>query len=366
MPRDENGDLLVYDPMSWRALLGGVLVAVAAWMATRALFHAERAITGNTNYGYTPDPAGTREFLSELDKPNFRQAGADAVAKAKGVDTFLYRAADKASRAVYGKPFAPWNQGSAGTCVSFGWGMGSWIGQSVAWAAGELPAPPKMVATEPIYGGSRTAGRLPPVTFAGYSDGSYGGAAARWVSGRCKDPAVGGILYRERYGNTDLSQYSIPLSREWGNSGVPLELARLAHEHTATAVAQINDYDSLVASIESGYPVAICSNVGFAATNVRDSMGYLPRGGQWNHCMVCISCRHAKNAGGRDGVLVLNSWGDKWVGGPKWPSDQPDGSFWISKADATSIIAQGDSFAIGSVGGFRYRDLHNGNWMEAK
>jgi len=363
MPRDENGDLLVYDPLSWRALIGGVLVAVAAWMATRALFHAERVITGNTNYGYTPDPAGTREFLAELDKPNFRQAGADAVAKAKGIDTFLYRAADKASRAVYGKPFAPWNQGSAGTCVSFGWAMGSWIGQSVAWASGELPAPPKMVATEPIYGGSRTAGRLPPVTFAGYSDGSYGGAAARWVSGKCKDASVGGILYRERYGQHDLSQYSIPLSREWGNSGVPLELARLAHEHTATAVALINDYDSLVASLESGYPVPICSNVGFAATNVRDSMGFLPRGGQWNHCMVAVACRHAATSG-RDGVLILNSWSDKWVTGPKWPPDQPDGSFWISKADATSIIAQGDSFAIGSVGGFKYRDLHNGNWME--
>jgi hypothetical protein len=366
MPRDENGDLLVYDPMSWRALLGGVLVAVAAWMATRALFHAERAITGNTNYGYTPDPAGTREFLSELDKPNFRQAGADAVAKAKGIDTFLYRAADKASRAVYGKPFAPWNQGQAGTCVGNAWAMGSWTGQSVSWAAGELPTPPKMVSVEAVYGGSRTFGRLPPVlSGAGYSDGSYGAAAARWVAGRCKDPTVGGILYREKYGNVDLSHYSIPLCREWGNSGVPLELARLAHEHTATAVALINDYDSLVASLESGFPVAICSNVGYAATNVRDSMGYLPRGGQWNHAMVAVACRHAATSG-RDGVLILNSWGDKWVGGPKWPPDQPDGSFWITKADATSMIAQGDSFAIGSVGGFKYRDLHNGNWMEAK
>jgi hypothetical protein len=79
--------------------------------------------------------------------------------------------------------------------------------------------------------------------------------------------------------------------------------------------------------------------------------------------MVAVAVRHAATSG-RDGVLILNSWGDKWVTGPKWPPDQPDGSFWISKADATAIIAQGDSFAIGSVGGFKYRDLHNGNWME--
>jgi hypothetical protein len=365
MPRDENGDLLVYDPMSWRAILGGILVAVCAWMATRALVHAERVVTGNTNYGYVADPVGTRQFLSELDQPNFRQAGAEAVEKAKGVDTFLYRAADKASRAVYGKPFAPWNQGNAGTCVGNAWAMGSWIGQSVSWAAGELPAPPKMVSVEAVYGGSRTFGRLPPVlSGAGYSDGSYGAAAARWVAGRCKDPTVGGILYREKYGNVDLSHYSIPLCREWGNSGPPLELARLAHEHTATAVALINDYGSLIASLESGFPVAICSNVGYAATNVRDSMGYLPRGGQWNHAMVAVACRHAATSG-RDGVLILNSWGN-FCSGPKWPPDQPDGSFWISKADATSMIAQSDSFAIGSVGGFKYRDLHNGNWMEAK
>jgi hypothetical protein len=352
-----------YDPLSWRAIIGGVLVACAAWMATRALWHAERAITGRTNYGYTPDPQGTAGFLRELKEPNFRQAGADAVAKAKGVDTFLYRYADRASRSVYGKPFAVWNQGNHGSCVSFGWAMGSWVGQSTAWAAGELPAPPKMPATEPIYGGSRTAGRLPPVSSAGYSDGSYGAAAARWVSGKCRDTTVGGILYREKYGDVDLSQYSIPLSREWGNSGVPLSLARLAHEHTATSVCQVSDYESLVASLESGYPVPVCSNVGFAATNVRDKDGFLPRGGSWSHCMVAIAVRHAETSG-RDGVLIANSWGERWVTGPKWPSDMPDGCFWISRADATAIVSQGDSFAIGSVGGFKYRDLHNGNWME--
>jgi len=321
-------------------------------------------MTGRTNYGYTPDPEGTAGFLRELKEPNFRQAGADAVAKAKGVDTFLYRYADRASRAVYGQPFKVWNQGNAGTCVSFGWAMGSWIGQSTAWAAGELPAPPKMCATEPIYGGSRTAGRLPPINGnAGYSDGSYGAAAARWVSGKCKDATVGGILYREKYGDVDLSQYSIPLSREWGNSGVPLSLARLAHEHTATSVCQVSDYESLVASLESGYPVPVCSNVGFAATNVRDKDGFLPRGGSWSHCMVAVAVRHAATSG-RDGVLIVNSWGDRSCSGPKWPPDQPDGSFWISRADATAIVSQGDSFAIGSVGGFKYRDLHNGNWME--
>ena len=351
-----------YDPLGWRAIFGGVLVACAAWLATRALFYTEKAVIGGPsgNYGYVPNPEGTQSFLRSLDKPTFRQAGADALAGAVGQDAFLYRYADKAHRAVYGTPFTVWNQGSAGTCVSFGWGMGSYIGQSVDWATGRYPNPPKLVAVEPIYGGSRTAARLPPVAYNSGGDGSYGAAAARWVAGLKN--GTGGILFREKYGDVDLTVYSIPLSRQWGASGVPLPLAKLANTNTARAVAQVTDWESLCASIESGYCVPICSNVGFAATNVRDADGFLPRGGNWSHCMVVCGIRHSKNDGKRDGALVLNSWGGVWCSGGKWPADQPDGSFWISKADASSILAQGDSFSISGID-FAYRNLDHGNWL---
>jgi hypothetical protein len=361
-----------YDPLSWRAIAAGVLVACAAWCATRAMLHMERAVVGS-NFGYVANPEGTRSFLRELDKPTFRQAGADAIAKAQGLDTFLYRFADKAHRSVYGKPFGPWNQGAHGSCVSFGWAMGSYIGQSTDWATGNLAKPPLVVATENIYGGSRTAGRLPPVSFAGWSDGSYGAAAARYVSGKCTEQGIGGILYRQKYGDVDLTSYSIPLSKEWGAYGVPASLSKLAHEHTARAVAQVSDWQSLVAAIESGYCVPICSNVGFASGD-RDEDGFCSRASQWNHCMVAASVKYAKNSGKngepamkrpRDGVLIINSWGS-YLGGQKHPPDQPDGSFWISKADAEAILAQGDSFAIGGVNGFAFRDLHNGNWMKEK
>lgn len=316
-----------------------------------------------TNFGYQPNPAATAEFLSELDQPRFAQAGKECMENVVKQDTFLYRYADEAHRAVYGKPFTAWDQGSAGTCVSFGWGVGSYIGQAVSWKQGELPAPPKLVATEPIYGGSRTFARLPPVTFAGYSDGSYGAAAARWVAGKCKDPAVGGILYREVVGKFDLSRYSIDRSREWGAYGPPREIATAAAAHRALAVAQVTTWDELVAAITSGYCVPICSDVGFAATKVRDKDGFLPRGGQWSHCMCCISVRFADGPGKRDGALVLNSWNTTWVTGPKWPSDQPDGSFWASRADIEAILRQGDSFAIGGVSGFPWRKLEHKEWM---
>jgi hypothetical protein len=249
--------------------------------------------------------------------------------------------------------------------------MGSYVGQCVDHVAGGLAECPLLVATEPIYGGSRTAGRMPPVVTAGYSDGSYGGAAARWVSGRCRDTTVGGILYRQKYGDVDLSAYSIDRSRAWGNSGVPKPLAVLANQHTATAVALCEDWDSLVSALESGMCVPVCSNVGFASGD-RDADGFCRRASTWNHCLVAISVKYAKNSGKngeppmknpRDGVLLMNSWGS-YVGGGKHPLDQPDGSFWITRADAEAILAQGDSFVIGSVNGFKYRDLDHAGWLQ--
>lgn len=344
---------------TWSAFVFAVLAAVLGTLVSRYVVRIADHV--ESNFGYRPDPAATARFLSTLDKPNFAQAGRDCLDNVVRKDTFLWRYADEAHRAVYGKPFHVWNQGSAGTCVSFGWGMGSYISQCVDWKTGKLQQPPKLVATEPIYGGSRTAGRLPPVSFAGWSDGSYGGAAARWCAGLKN--GTGGILYREKYGNIDLTTYSIPVSRNWGAYGVPADLAKEANKHRAVAVALVDSWDSLVAAINSGYCVPICSNVGFAATSVRDKDGFLPRGGNWAHCMVIVATRFKEGPGGRDGALVINSWGTSWVSGPKWPSDQPDGSFWASRADIESILRQGDSFAIGGVDGFKFRDLEHREWM---
>lgn len=353
----------------WRLFAAAVLIGAAFLVAFRSAGVLENSIgSGGTNFGYTPDPEATRAFLGELEHPLFRDAGAEVIAQAKGRDAYLYRYADKAHRAVYGTPFGPWNQGQHGSCVSFGWAAGSYFGQAVDWAQGQLPSPPRLVATEPIYGGSRTAGRLPPVTFAGWSDGSYGAAAARWVAGLKN--GTGGILYRQKYGDTDLSVYSIPLSKQWGAYGVPQPLAVEAHKHTARAVALCESWDSLAAALESGMVVPICSNVGFAGQQ-RDADGFCRRQSTWNHCMLLCSLKWAKNSGKgneppmqnpRDGVLCLNSWGS-YLGGGKHPPDQPDGSFWITRQDAEIILAQRDSFVIGSVSGFKYRDIDHGGFF---
>ena len=67
--------------------------------------------------------------------------------------------------------------------------------------------------------------------------------------------------------------------------------------------------------------------------------------------------------GSRPGLLCLNSWGPSWVRGPKWPEDMPEGSFWVDKDTVDAMLRGGDSFAVGSVAGFDWRDLDHGEWM---
>ena len=356
---------------NWSAVTFVIFAAVLGTVVSR--YVSRLADEVENNYGYLPNPDGTKEFLRELDQPMFRQAGAEVIAGAKGSDTYLYRFADRCHRQKYGKPFGPLNQGSAGTCVGHGWSMGSYVTQAVDHVTGGLAECPLLVDVSGIYGGSRTAGRMPPIvapSTAGWSDGSYGGAAARWVSGKCKQPGIGGILYRQKYGDVDLTDYSIDRCRNWGNYGVPASLAKEANKHTARAVL-CEDWASLTAALESGMCVPVCSNIGFASGD-RDADGFCRRASTWNHCLVIISVKYARNNGPgsanpmknpRDGVLVMNSWGN-YVGGGKHPADQPDGSFWITRADAEAILAQGDSFVIGSVDGFKYRDLNHSEWLE--
>jgi hypothetical protein len=349
---------------TWSAISFVVFAAIVGALVERATHRiAERV---ESRLGYVPNPEGTREFLAELEHPLFADAAPDVMDNAKGRDVFLYRYADKAHRQVYGTPFTVWDQGDHGSCVSFGFAMASYVGQTVDWSQGERDDPPLLVATEPIYAGSRTLARLPPQARNTGGDGSYGGAAARWISGRCKDPSVGGILYRQKYGDVDLTEYSIPRSIAWGRDGVPADLAREGMKHAAQGVALCRDWSSLCASLENGMPVAICSQVGFGQKwgAVRDKDGFRPRSGTWSHSMCVLAIRHKANGSPRDGALIANSWSPDWISGPRWPEDMPEGCFWVSREAMEEILDAEDSFAIAGVAGFQARDLDNGAWLE--
>ena len=343
------------------ALLLGV--AVAALLAGLGRRPQPVGFLEDENFGYRPDPQGVEAFLAELPQPLFRQAGADTVAQAKGVDTFLYRAAQKAHVARYGKPWIVERQG-IGDCVSWGWAHGIWIAQAIDWETGRLAEPPAFPSTEAVYGGSRVEARgrsgdgASPV--GGWSDGSYGAAAARWVRDW-------GVIYREETGGHDLRNYSPDRAKQWGaygngGQGDKGKLDTLAKKHPATHVALVTTWAEAAAGIEAGFPIPVASMQGFAS--VTDQHGYAAASGQWAHQMVFVAVRYAKNGSPSDALLCLNSWGPKWITyRGKFPADQPEGSFWVARPIVERMLAAKDSFAVGSVAGFGWRDLHNGNWL---
>lgn len=321
---------------------------------------------GDENFGYTPNPEGVELFLEELPQPNFRQAGAETIREAKGIDTFLYRSAYKAHQALYGRPWVVERQG-IGDCVSWGWAHGIFVAQCVDWETGRLANPPPFPSTEAIYGGSRVEARgksgdgSSPV--GGYSDGSYGAAAARWVRDW-------GVVYRQPFADLgyDLTAYSADRAKKWGAYGAGGQgdkgrLDAIAKRHPATHVALVTTWAEAAAAIEAGFPIPVASMQGFAS--VTDQHGYAAPSGQWAHEMCFIAVRYAKNGSPSDALLCLNSWGPRWITyRGKFPADQPDGSFWVDRKTVESMLRQKDSFAVGSVAGFGWRNLHNGAWFQ--
>lgn len=340
----------------WAALALIFTAALVFW----AFFGAKQPMLGGAeDFGYEPNPDGVEAFLLTLDKPTFAEAGADCIKQSKDIDTFLYRQMNRAHQARYAKPFLVEKQG-IGDCVSWGWMHGIYAAQSVDWTLGRLPEPPLIPATESIYGGSRVEARGRKEGTGGWSDGSYGAAAAKWVRDW-------GVIYRQEYdGGLDLTTYSASRAKDWGNwgnggQGDNGRLDGVAKNHPAKYVAQVSSFDEAAAAIESGYPVPVASMQGFSSR--RDADGFAAPSGSWAHQMVFISVRYAKNGSPRDGLLCLNSWGPSWIGGPVWPEDQPAGSFWVDRATVDSMCRQGDTFAVGTIDGFKWRDLHHGDWL---
>lgn len=319
--------------------------------------------------GYRPNPEGTETFLRSMDKPGIREAGPElfrappqpdgrtSLYQAPKEGAYPYRALFKAHKQIYGEDWVCGTQG-IGDCVSWGWHHGVAIASAVEFVQGNT-SEWKLPATEAIYGGARVEGSGHPgdglKPYGGYSDGSYGGVAAKWVH------TNGGILYREKYDRFDLSKYSPKVAKEWGafgcgGRGDAGAADAIAKKHPCKRVALVTTFEEAAAAIRSGYPVPVCSNQGFRS--VRDADGFAAASGSWAHCMCFIAVRFDK-----PGLLCLNSWGPDWVKGPKFPEDQPDGSFWVSVNTVNRMLAGKDSFAVSAVDGFPFRPLDNADWV---
>jgi hypothetical protein len=151
----------------------------------------------------------------------------------------------------------------------------------------------------------------------------------------------------------DLTTYDPGLAYLWQRGPPPAALRHTAEKYRSPGFVKIKTWEQLRDSISQGIPVICGSSVGFGTrrTQVRSRSGMLRSKwwSRWNHAMVFAGVSDGKSKR----ALLLNSWGNDWIKGPKWLGDEPDGSFWISKRDAEKILAYDDCWAILPLTGIR-------------
>jgi hypothetical protein len=256
-----------------------------------------------------------------------------------------------AEQKVLGKILPSLDQGNIGSCVGNGYAracqdlmlMEIALGEPEAWAGAG-------VCVEAIYGGSRHeigADRI------GNEDGSVGAWAAEWVQ-------RGGVLFYLDYPSANLTDgYRIDRCRSWGKTGVPDALEPTAKLHPVTAVAAVRTPSEAWRLLGSGYPIPICSDIGFDSP-LRD--GICQRSGSWAHCMT-LRGRFIHHRAGRV-YVVQNSWGNYLKGGENTTKDRegnaielPQGCFCVVESDLTAILRQDDSFSLSGFQGFPRREV---------
>ena len=293
--------------------------------------------------GWQYSPSARQRFVDQYKHPFFSQADERIKGSGKGRVIMLHTYLDQC----LGEQFTPHKQ-ELGDCVAHAFALAVDVLTAVQiHRDNKLERWIAECATEPLYGGARIEvgeGVL-------WGDGSTGFWAAEWLM------RWGALLRQEYPGGFDFTTYNPELAKKYGKrgNGCPDALEATAKLHPIKTATLVTNYDQAIDAMANGYPIAICSNVGFGMTSaswVRDNMGFLRRRGQWGHSM-CFTGYDDKAS--RPGVCCVNSWGD-WVRGPT-RHNQPRGSFWIDKGVVNAILGQGDSFALSSYVGYPRIDI---------
>lgn len=333
-----------------------LLSILVAWLATKGIViqppvvedaptpKTQSSNESNPSFGWLNDPDAVAESHGRTAPLLFGKTPAGQVALGDTIpDTFLWQAVRQAANRS-----DPWypnvDQREVGCCVGCGWKHAADVCQAVQVVThgGEF----KPVSAEVIYGLSRVEvgrGRI-------RGDGSIGA----WAREAVRDFGVAPMQY---YPSADLTRFDPQRARRFGESGVPREIEMAAKEHPVKATALVTSWSEVQRSIAQGYPVAVCSNQGFAdpdsSPGHRDSEGFCKPRGTWPHCLAIIGIR----GGSRPGAFLLNSWGDAAHLGPTWPADAPKAGFWADARIIDAMVAQGDSYSLADLAGFPKREL---------
>jgi hypothetical protein len=297
------------------------------------------------NFGWIDDPESVEAVCASMEQPLFAEAAAHLLVGNGPEEVFLWRAC----RQVLGGLLPPRHQGRVGSCVAFGTASAVEHLQCVEIVAGEREGYQDL-AHEVIYAGSRVevgGGKV-------RGDGSVGAWAAQFVQ-------RWGVVARGRFGPHDLAAYDEQRCREWGQSGVPDDLEPEARRHPVRQAARVRTWDEARAALSNGYPITVCSRVGFDRQR-RDQDGFVKPRGQWAHCMALIGFVNGQRPGG----FLLNSWGQSPTllppdeTGPVGLGDHSAAGFWADAEVIDAMLKQGDSWAFSAFAGFPPQHL---SWL---
>lgn len=290
-------------------------------------------------FGYESDPAATEAFVASLPHPMLADAGPLLISSQR--DVFL---GDFLLRMDPG-----WRRGAQriGSCVGWGWSLAvQMLAACDICVRNERESYGGNVLTAATYGFSRVEARGLSSNPGG--DGSYGSAAAKAVTKY-------GTLYAERdYGGKRYADGDPKLEKAWGRDGVPDALEPIAAEHRVHETTVVTNFTDVSKAISNGYPVAVCSMMGFSMTFSKDGDGHggwLRPSGTWPHCQMIAGVRH----GARPGALVVNSWGDCYSGpvDERLPESFQRSSGWVEADVIDRMIGRDpDTFAVSGYAGF--------------
>jgi hypothetical protein len=291
--------------------------------------------------GAMKDLPGFQSLLADLQTPVFGIAAPHLYNTGAGKLSTPYKQA-----VALDQGFGSTEAQTTGDCVSHATRNAATLDYSVDVLAGRTEYIGRL-ATENIYGARGHGGQ-----------GASCSTLARYVWANGK----GGLLVRKKHGegrnSVDLSVYNSRTGHNWGRSGTPSWLNKIAAEHPVETVSNVRSIEEARDALANGYGISVCSGYGFSSK--RDSNGVSQKKGGWGHAMAWIACDDTdwahKNYGGML-FLIQNSWG-RWNGGPK-RHDQPDGSFWITEKVARAMLRNGGAWVVSGVEGFRRRHLSN-------
>jgi len=232
-------------------------------------------------------------------------------------------------------------------CVSHAFGTGLEYLQCAAIALGKArDLQFNFVSSEAIYGLARVQnGQLLPGCLR--EGGGQGGGTM--PTHALSALSRYGILPRDQHGTFDLRLYNADLALRFGNQGLPASLEAIARAHPLKSGKQtaVRSFDEAAAALRAGYPVVVCSHVGFSRK--RDKEGFCSRSSSspmtGGHAMLFIGVR------GRSGLCCLNSWGDDYFSGPT-PDGMPAGAFWVHAQDVETMLREGESYIVSVFDGF--------------